>query len=77
RMHTDRDIQQVFHNRFDITEIESSGRSTILLLTSRRVLFLQLFMNYAAILGIGLLIIVFLLLSINPLFKRYSQQLQL
>ena len=51
-MHTDSDIQQVFHNRYDITEIESSGRSTILLLTSRRVLFQQLFMNYAAILGI-------------------------
>src|SRR5699024_7276021 len=45
RMHTDSDIQQVFHNRYDITEIESSGRSTILLLTSRRVLFQQLFMN--------------------------------
>ena len=52
-MHTDSDIQQVFHNRYDITEIESSGRSTILLLTSRRVLFQQLFMNYAAILGLG------------------------
>ena len=46
-MHTDSDIQQVFHNRYDITEIESSTRSTILLLTSRRVLFQQLFMNYA------------------------------
>lgn len=77
RMHTDSDIQQVFHNRYDITEIESSGRSTILLLTSRRVLFQQLFMNYAAILGIGLLLIVILLVGLNRLFKRYSQQVQL
>lgn len=77
RMHTDSDIQQVFHNRYDITEIESSGRSTILLLTSRRVLFRQLFMNYAAILGIGLLLIVILLVGLNRLFKRYSQQVQL
>ena len=76
-MHTDSDIQQVFHNRYDITEIESSGRSTILLLTSRRVLFQQLFMNYAAILGIGLLLIVILLVGLNRLFKRYSQQVQL
>ena len=30
-MHTDSDIQQVFHNRYDITEIESST-STILLI---------------------------------------------
>lgn len=77
RMHTDSDIQQVFHNRYDIAEIESSGRSTILLLTSRRVLFRQLFMNYAAILGIGLLLIVILLVGLNRLFKRYSQQVQL
>lgn len=76
-MHTDSDIQQVFHNRYDIAEIESSGRSTILLLTSRRVLFRQLFMNYAAILGIGLLLIVILLVGLNRLFKRYSQQVQL
>ena len=75
RMHTDSDIQQVFHNRYDITEIESSGRSTILLLTSRRVLFQQLFMNYAAILGIVLIVI--LLVGLNRLFKRYSQQVQL
>lgn len=65
-MHTDSDIQQVFHNRYDITEIESSGRSTILLLTSRRVLFQQLFMNYAAILGIGLLFDCYFISGLKP-----------
>ena len=34
-------------------------------------------MNYAAILGIGLLLIVILLVGLNRLFKRYSQQVQL